>query len=171
MRLCVRSFPALAALALGLSACTATGMRVADLPKHNVAAAPLAATPTRSDYDGMIARYAAENGVPFTLARAVVEQESGYNPHARGGGAMGLMQIKPATARGIGYDGPAEGLYDPETNLRWGMRYLGRAYALGHGDVCGTALRYQGGHRATRQTASTRRYCAELKARMADSRT
>jgi hypothetical protein len=46
------------------------------------------------------------------------------------------------------------------------MRYLGGAYKLGRGDTCGTALRYQGGHRATTETAMTRRYCAELKAIM-----
>jgi hypothetical protein len=47
------------------------------------------------------------------------------------------------------------------------MKYLGRAYELGGGDTCGTALRYQGGHRATRQTSATRRYCAGLKTIMA----
>jgi hypothetical protein len=59
------------------------------------------------------------------------------------------------------------GAYDPETNLRWGMKYLGGAYKLGRGDTCATALRYQGGHRATRMSASSRRYCAELKRKMA----
>jgi soluble lytic murein transglycosylase-like protein len=111
--------------------------------------------------------YAAENGVPLGLAHAVIRKESGYNPRAHGGGAVGLMQIKPATARGIGYRGSTAGLYDPATNLEWGMRYLGGAYRLGGGDICGTALRYQGGHRATRQSAVTRRYCTELKAIMA----
>ena len=80
----------------------------------------------------------------------------------------GLVQIKPATAAGIGYRGATAGLYDPATNLEWGMKYLGGAYELGGGDVCGTALRYQGGHRATRPTASANRYCASLKAVMAD---
>jgi hypothetical protein len=47
------------------------------------------------------------------------------------------------------------------------MRYLGDAYKLGRGDTCGTALRYQGGHGATRMTESSRRYCAKLKATMA----
>ena len=131
------------------------------------AADPQAAESPGGRYHALIARYAAENGVPLPLAHAVVEKESGYNARATGRGTVGLMQIKPATARGIGYRGSTEGLYDPATNLQWGMKYLGGAHKLGGGDTCGTALRYQGGHRATRASAMTRRYCAQLKAIMA----
>jgi soluble lytic murein transglycosylase-like protein len=77
------------------------------------------------------------------------------------------MQIKPATAKGIGFRGTAEELYEPETNLAWGMKYLGGAYELGGGDVCGTVLRYQGGHRATSMTSSAQNYCSDLKKIMA----
>ncbi len=141
-------------------------------PDHPVAAqsaapAVAAGSPGGGAYDALIARYAAENGVPLPLAHAVVEKESGYNPRATGRGTVGLMQIKPATARGIGYRGSTEALYDPATNLQWGMKYLGGAHKLGGGETCGTALRYQGGHRATRASAMTRRYCAQLKAIMA----
>jgi soluble lytic murein transglycosylase-like protein len=154
-------------LAVALAGCVS-----APGPKSAAAPAPSqTAAGEGSEYDGLIARYAEENGVPLPLAHAVVEKESGYNPRARGGGAVGLMQIKPATARGIGYGGSTAGLYDPETNLQWGMKYLGSAYQLGHGDVCGTALRYQGGHRATSMTAASRRYCSELKAIMAKNGT
>jgi soluble lytic murein transglycosylase-like protein len=123
--------------------------------------------PGAGQYDALIARYAAENDVPLPLAHAVIQKESGYNARATGRGTVGLMQIKPATARGIGYKGSTAGLYDPATNLEWGMKYLGAAHKLGGGDICGTALRYQGGHLATRQSGMTRRYCAELKAIMA----
>ena len=128
---------------------------------------PTRPAPSGDGYDSLIARHAAENGVPLPLAYAVVEMESGYNAGATGHGTIGLMQIKPATARGIGYRGSSAGLYDADTNLKWGMRYLGGAYKLGRGDTCATALRYQGGHRATRMTDSSRRYCAKLKATMA----
>ena len=40
------------------------------------------------------------------------------------------MQIKHATARGVGYAGPA-GLFDAETNLTYAVRYLGRYWAAG----------------------------------------
>src|SRR5262249_52037964 len=55
-----------------------------------------------------IAAHAQANGVPESLVRSVILRESRYNPRARGaGGAMGLMQIKHATARGMGYRGTA----------------------------------------------------------------
>ncbi|HWT31932.1 MAG TPA: transglycosylase SLT domain-containing protein [Propylenella sp.] len=163
------------AVALTVAGCAATGpvARTQSTSKPATADADaLAAYQSKQaadpkPYDALIARYAAEYGVPLPLAHAVVEKESGYNAKATGRGTVGLMQIKPATARGIGYTGSTAGLYDPATNLRWGMKYLGTAYELGGGDVCGTALRYQGGHRATRSTPMTEKYCAHLKAIMA----
>jgi soluble lytic murein transglycosylase-like protein len=44
------------------------------------------------------------------------------------------MQIKLATARGLGYSGDAEGLRDPETNLTYGVKYLAGAYRAANGD-------------------------------------
>jgi soluble lytic murein transglycosylase-like protein len=155
----------LLALTLALPACTSTGRDFGALLTQRES--PARQHVSRSSYDALIARHARENGVPLRLARAVVELESGYNAGATGRGTVGLMQIKPATARGIGYRGSAAGLYDADTNIRWGMRYLGGAYKLGRGDTCATALRYQGGHRATRASASSRAYCARLKAIMA----
>ena len=50
----------------------------------------------------LIAKHAKANDVPVMLAHAVITIESRYNPRARGqAGEIGLMQIKPATARGI----------------------------------------------------------------------
>ena len=117
--------------------------------------------------DKMIVRHAEENGVPPALAFAVVRVESRYNPHARGGGAYGLSQIKPATARSLGFSGPANALYDADTNLTYGMKYLKGAWEKGDHDVCRTALKYKGGHRATRMTTATLRYCSAVKAQMA----
>src|SRR5262249_51775999 len=68
--------------------------------------------------DAMIARHAQQNGLPEALVHRVVIRESRYRPGVvGGGGAMGLMQIKLATAREMGYTGTAAGLLDPETNL------------------------------------------------------
>src|SRR4051812_34147920 len=73
-----------------------------------------------SELDSMIAAHARANGIPESLVHRVVRRESGYNPHLVGsGGAMGLMQIKQATARGLGYAGSAAGLLDAETNLTY----------------------------------------------------
>lgn len=96
------------------------------------AARPFAAA---RPYDSLIASHAAANGIPVELVHRVVVRESRYRAGARGrGGATGLMQIKLATARSMGYSGTAAGLLDPATNLTYGVRYLAGAYraAKGH---------------------------------------
>lgn len=124
----------------------------------------------RSNYDAIIAKYAAEHKIPLALAHGVVRTESNYRPNARGrAGEVGLMQIKPATARGMGYSGSAKGLYDPETNIRWGMKYLAGAHRLGGGDICGTLLRYNAGHGAKRMNKTSAAYCAKVKGNMPSS--
>ena len=90
---------------------------------------------TRAELDALVAAHAAANGVPAALVHRVIIRESRYNPRIVGkGGAMGLMQIKPATARGVGYGGSAAGLLDPETNLTYAVRYLAGAYRLAGGN-------------------------------------
>lgn len=90
---------------------------------------------SRAELDALIASQAAANGVPVALVHRVIIRESRYNPGLVGrGGAMGLMQIKPATARGVGYSGSSAGLLDPATNLTYAVRYLAGAYRLAGGN-------------------------------------
>jgi soluble lytic murein transglycosylase-like protein len=110
----------------------------------------------------LIARHAQANGIPVTLADAVVRVESRYNPRARNGANIGLMQISLPTARSLGYGGSAAGLIDAETNLTYGVRYLAQAYRLADGDTCRTIMKFQGGHRALTMTSSARKYCAQV---------
>jgi len=92
----------------------------ADAPRaHSVARA---AGERNTALDAAIARHAAANGLPVELVHRVVIRESRYNPRARNGSNLGLMQIKHATARGVGYAGPASGLFDAETNLTYAVR-------------------------------------------------
>jgi soluble lytic murein transglycosylase-like protein len=119
----------------------------------------------RSHLQALVQKHAEAQGVPASLAHAIVTIESRYNPRVTGSaGEVGLMQIKPSTARGLGYKGTTKALYDPETNIAWGMRYLAKAYELGDGDTCGTVLRYNAGHYAKRMNPISRRYCARVKA-------
>lgn len=111
----------------------------------------------------LISKHASANGIPFRFADAVVRIESRYNPRARNGPYVGLMQIHPATARSLGYSGDASGLLDPDTNLRYGVKYLAMAYRLAGGDTCGTVMRYQGGHRTVSMSSHARRYCEKVK--------
>lgn len=121
----------------------------------------------RNRYRDLILRHAQANGIPFELADAVVRIESRYNPHARNGGAVGLMQIKTQTARGLGYSGGAAGLTNPDTNLRYGMMYLAQAYRMSKGNTCATVMRYQSGHYATRMSGANRAYCSKARTIMA----
>ncbi|MCD2181762.1 lytic transglycosylase domain-containing protein [Rhizobium sp. GN54] len=114
-------------------------------------------------YSTLIRTYAKQYGVPVDLAHAVVRVESNFNPKARGSaGEIGLMQIKPATARMLGYRGGAKGLYNPETNIKWGMKYLAMAHELGGGTTCGTILKYNAGHAAKRMNPVSKRYCGKI---------
>ena len=81
----------------------------------------------------LINKYAALYDVPAPLVHRVVIRESTHNPAARNGPYYGLMQILPATARGMGYSGPASGLLDAETNLKYAVKYLRGAWLLSDG--------------------------------------
>ncbi len=125
-----------------------------------------------ASYSAIIARYAASYGVPVSLAHAVVKVESNYRPNTTGSaGEVGLMQIKPATARMLGYSGSVKGLYDPETNIKYGMKYLAMVHELGGGTTCGTILKYNAGHAAKRMNPVSAAYCSKVKVQMAAAAT
>jgi Transglycosylase SLT domain len=72
-------------------------------------------------FSELIDDLAATHGVDARLVRALVQVESGYQPRARSRkGALGLMQVMPATGRRYG----ADNLFDPRTNLDAGIRHL-----------------------------------------------
>ncbi len=118
----------------------------------------------KSRYRKIIAKHARANGVPVRFAMAVVQVESSYRAGARGAaGEIGLMQLMPRTARFIGYKGPLRKLYHPDTNIRYGMKYLGKAYRLGGGSICGAILKYNAGHGAKRMNPISRKYCRRVR--------
>jgi soluble lytic murein transglycosylase-like protein len=95
-----------------------------------------------AQYDALIATIARANLVPEALVHRVIVRESKYNPGLVGrGGTIGLMQLKLATARGVGYSGDAQGLRNPEINLTYGVKYLAGAYRAAGGDH-DRAMRY-----------------------------
>ena len=116
----------------------------------------------------LIERYAAMHGVSPALVHAVIQVESNYKPNSKGrAGEIGLMQIKPATARMMGYSGSTKGLFDPETNIKYGLKYLAKAQKLGGGSTCGTILKYNAGHGAKRMNPISSAYCKKVKKRLA----
>ena len=73
------------------------------------------------DLEAFIDRVSAREGVDARLVRAVIEVESRYRPLARSPkGAMGLMQLMPATARQYAVTNP----YDPAANIEAGIKHL-----------------------------------------------
>ncbi|GAA2843272.1 soluble lytic murein transglycosylase-like protein [Aminobacter aminovorans] len=101
---------------------------------------------SRGKIDELISKYAALYEVPERLVRRVVNRESTFNPLAYNRGHWGLMQIKHATARGMGYDGPARGLFDAETNLKYAVKYLRGAWMVADGDEDQADKLYQSGY-------------------------
>jgi hypothetical protein len=77
--------------------------------------------PARYGYDDLIERHAVAHQVRPDLVRAVIQVESGFNRYATSPkGAMGLMQLMPATAARLG----VRDAYDPAENIRGGVAYL-----------------------------------------------
>lgn len=83
--------------------------------------APRLVEPRQGDLLPLIERHARDRGLDPALVRAVVQAESGYNAAAVSNkGALGLMQLMPATAVELAVARP----FDPEENLRGGTGYL-----------------------------------------------
>ena len=82
---------------------------------------PLAISHRSAPFDAVISEHARRQGVAEDLVRAVIQVESAFNPNAVSNkGAMGLMQLMPATALELGVRNP----FDPEQNIRGGVTYL-----------------------------------------------
>ena len=76
---------------------------------------------SRSEINDLISKYSEQAGLDEDFVKAVINQESGFNPNATSKcGAMGLMQLMPGTAQGLG----VKNAYDPEQNIQGGTKYL-----------------------------------------------
>jgi soluble lytic murein transglycosylase-like protein len=92
-----------------------------------------------------VAIYARQYLVPVDFVRAVIEQESNWQPCAISlKGAAGLMQLMPATAQRLGVTDRC----DIQQNVYGGVRYLAWLMAKFHGDLRLVAAAYYAGERA-----------------------
>ena len=99
-------------------------------------------TMNKSEWDKYITRYAKEYGVDEDLVRAVIRVESANNPNALSRkGAMGLMQLMPGTAKMLG----VKDAWDPEQNIRGGVKYLSQLSDKFNGDLVKILAGYNAG--------------------------
>ncbi len=113
---------------------------------HGHAHIPAVSPATRAKVQAMIKADAPHYGVPTWFAMKIAKVESGYNPLVTGGaGEIGVFQLKCQTARGIGYSGSCSGLYNPATNVKYGLKYLSMAVHSSHGNLRLAASKHNGG--------------------------
>ena len=92
---------------------------------------PVASSAIRTQFEPLVQEHAKRHSLRPELVRAVIQVESGFNPRARSPkGAMGLMQLMPATAEELG----VRDAYDPDENIRGGTTYLRRLLDRFDGD-------------------------------------
>ena len=106
------------------------------LPRLAFAQAP------KSFEEECVGRYARQYRVPPELIAAFIDVESNWNPRAVSNkGAMGVMQLMPATARRFGAVQP----FDPEQNIAAGTRYVTTLMWEFHGEMRLVAAAYYAG--------------------------
>jgi len=115
--------------------------------------------------DTIIQKASRQYGVDQALIRAVIKTESNFNPRAVShAGAQGLMQLMPATARGLG----VSNAFDPEQNVMGGTRFLKGLLDRYNGDLDAALAAYNWGpgnvdRRPDRLPRETRDYLVRVK--------
>jgi len=114
--------------------------------RHSRAHFPQVSQATRDHVVALIKAEAPHSGVPTWFALRIAKVESGYNPSVTGAaGEIGVFQMKCQTARGLGFSGSCSALYNPATNVHWGLRHLSLAVKNSHGNLRLAASMHNGG--------------------------
>ena len=129
-------------VALVLSACAATPPQATRGQVATVALYPGETQAVRS----MVNKWADFYDIPRSLVHRVIQRESDYRAGARNGPYWGMMQILPATARGVNFQRRNSDLLDAETHLKYATRYLRGAWMLSNGDEYDAMMWYAKGY-------------------------
>jgi soluble lytic murein transglycosylase-like protein len=98
--------------------------------------------PAGTPYGDLITASAQRNGIDPALLAGLIKQESGFNASARSGaGAVGLTQLMPGTAAGLGVSDPT----DPAQSIEGGAKYLAQQLKHFGGDVARALAAYNAG--------------------------
>jgi soluble lytic murein transglycosylase-like protein len=107
------------------------------------------------EIDDAIDKAAQKHNVDANLVRAIIKQESNFNPSAVSNkGAMGLMQLMPGTARQLGVSNP----FDPQQNVDAGVRHFKQLLDNYNGDVRLGLAAYNAGEGAVARSNGVPRY-------------
>lgn len=103
---------------------------------------------TRDEIISMIDDTSAKYGVDAKLIKALVKQESGFNPTAKSkAGALGLMQLMPSTAKGLGVKDPL----DAKQNVEGGVKYVKSLLNRFDGNIILALAAYNAGPNAVKK--------------------
>jgi len=106
-----------------------------------------------SDTSGFVAEAARAEGIPVSFALAIARAESGFRSHSISStGAMGVMQLMPATASRHGVWDP----FDPADNARGGAKFIRALWRRYHGDRMRVAAAYNAGEGLVPRTGRMR---------------
>lgn len=103
---------------------------------------------TNASFDELIQNASQKYNVDADLVKAVIQNESNYDPDAiSSAGALGLMQLMPATAASLGVENPL----NPEENIEGGVKLLRELLNQFGGNLTNVVAAYNAGAGAVQQ--------------------
>lgn len=110
----------------------------------------------RTKYNTYFKEAAAKYNISESLLKAIAKAESDFNPNCiSSAGAMGIMQLMPETAKGLGVDDP----YDPEQNIMGGAKCIAQKLKEFNGNVKLALAAYNAGSGAVKRNGGVPSYC------------
>jgi soluble lytic murein transglycosylase-like protein len=126
---------------------TAKGLSSDDLSSLKGSSAKTG-TSTNASFEEIIQNASEKYNVDADLVKAVIQNESNYDPNAvSSAGALGLMQLMPATAANLGVENPM----DPEENIEGGVKLLRELLNQFGGNLTNVVAAYNAGAGAVQQ--------------------